>query len=252
MAFTQEFLANPTGTLSGLGGAIALGGTAFKTIAKVPQGEVGLRTRFGRPARDHDARFANTTFEGVAGTLNPALVAREGELYGRVKPGFHLVVPFTHGIKSISVQNRVNNLEPIPIDNDDGRQREIVGRATWGVINDPKDGGEYIRRALYEAANEEQLTEEVIGICTAGLRKVIAEYGDPQRAEAGELYREMVVECKDPLEEYGTELRKFRLMSAAHTMVDALRYAGSGDPDHARRLGVAASHADLRVMRGNQ
>jgi hypothetical protein len=256
MSITQEFISNPTGTLSGIGGAVAVGGTAFKTIKKVPKGHVGLRTRFGRPELDKDSRLVNTRFEGAARFIDPKFVRREGELYGRVRPGFHLIVPFTHGIETIDVRNRTDNTLPIPFDYKDEtkreRQREMCGRFTWGVIDDPNDGGELIRRALYVAESEEQLIQEMIGINTQGFRNILEKHGDPRQAEAGDLYREMVVECEEPMLEYGAELRHFRLMSMGHTIIDALRHSSPEEPDATRRLGAAAMQGGMRVVGGGQ
>lgn len=168
-------------------------GSAFKAFAKVSEGERGVRTNMGRATRTKGRR--------------------EGQLYGIVKPGYHLVVPFTHAIKTISVQDRPENLDTIQINCDEGRQMLVVSSIIWAVRSD----GDNPFRALFNVESPKALTENVSNICTAGLMTVIDGTDEKSMKSYGEVAENVKDVCREDLLEYGSELRRINIKTVTRT-----------------------------------
>ncbi len=132
-----------------LTGGFVAAGSVMKAFTIIPQGEMGVRTHFKQPVR----------------TRGP----HAGELYGTVGRGWHWIVPFTHGIKTISIQDRFDNLEHVFVNSNEGRQIEINPSIAWGVRADNDNPF----RALFIPKDEEALVTGVKNLCTAGISEVL-------------------------------------------------------------------------------
>jgi len=168
-------------------------GSAFKAFAKVSEGERGVRTNMGRATRTKGRR--------------------EGQLYGIVKPGYHLVMPFTHAIRTVSVQNMPKDLENMQVNCNEGRQFLVAASITWAVRSD----GDNPFRALFNVETKGALAENVGNICTAGLRTVIDGTTEEAMKNDREIASNVKDICRDDLLEYGSELRKVNITTVTRT-----------------------------------
>lgn len=205
-----------SGRLLAMGaGVLTLGGgVGLKGFVRVEQGSVGLRTHRERPYRRRDS-------------VVPGRHKQAGELYGWVGPGIHPVVPFTHGIRQISVQNQLTPLEDLKADTKEGKQQVIRSAVVWGVAppttpdRKPIDYGEpydqIINRALFTPEGN-SLGALVVSECMHGLREVVKTTPDPREASSEEYYEQMAAFCGESLfGKYGVELRGFMLKETARS-----------------------------------
>jgi len=124
------------GLITTVSASFLLGGTAVKAFTKIEEGQMGVRTHFGKATRTSGDK--------------------EGELYGIVGPGIRVVVPFTHAIKNISIQDRTNTLPEIQI-NSEGEQLRIESYIRWAVRKD----GDNPYKALFKVEDSTELTQTV-------------------------------------------------------------------------------------------
>jgi hypothetical protein len=230
--------------LTGVAGVATIGGTAVKSIVKVKENNVGLRTHNGRGRRVTDSRFSN---------------AKAGDLYGMVRAGYHATVPFTHGILTVSLQDRTSGIPEFNVDTDHNRQHQVQSQVTWGVMRDrDKEGNplpidwvgtygrpyeELIYSAIFKTETPEELEQVVVGICRAGLRKALLDQHDLRTADAEAVQPPMTELCAPPLAEYGVELRRLHLGATAYSMADVLGHnlAASPNGQTAGALGLVAN-----------
>jgi len=225
--------------------AVGIAGVAFKAFTNVPQGNVGLRTRFKRARQEKDSILP----------WGP----KAGEVYKLVGPGPRITMPFAHSINLISTQDRTTLLPAFRADSGQNRQHDINASITWGVVRQ-EDAGKYdipykelIFRALYEASSQEELTEAITGICVPGLRKVILAESEPHKIEPIEAEQKLTEICRDPLLGYGVELRRLNVINTAFTNADVL---GTRLADTQHAVGAAAAALeiipDLRLAQAGQ
>lgn len=222
MSLAQEVLTGGMGAsrelITKVSGVMILGGTAFKAVAKVSEGEMGVRTHYGRAHR-------------IRGR-------RSGELYGIVEPGYHPVFPFTHSIKTISVQDRSNDLGELQVDRED-KQYRVMSSITWFVSKE----GDNPYRAIFNILNEGDLTQAVTNICLSGLREVMAEIPDAKLKNRREVQGGVSEICSDDLGYYGVLLKRLNLHSVTPTIGEMLRPTGQFPPPP--RMGALAVAAEV-------
>ena len=216
--------------------AVGVAGLAFKAYTNVPQGQVGLRTRFKRARQEKDSILP----------WGP----KAGEIYKLVGPGPHLTMPFAHNINLISTQDRTTALPAFRVDSGQAaRQHDINASIIWGVVK-PEDAAKYgieykelVMRAMYEASSQDELTEAVTGICVTGLRKVILSENEPHKINPDAAQQNLISSCKDDLLGYGVELRRLNVINTAYTNADVLgsRLAGA-------QFAIGAAAAAYEIM----
>ncbi len=199
LAMTTGDIADNSKTIFSLitGGALAIAAVA-KAVTKIEQGEVGIRTRFGKPTR------------------------KDGSYRELVGPGIHFAAPFTHSIKRISLQDRVSKLERITTElpDADTRQRQIIVQSTaiWGVST----AGDSVFRAAYVANNEKELEKVVVGIASQGLRRSIGKLSLEQARLVSDMTQDVAEECSYELAAYGVDLRRVTIASVSRSASEVL------------------------------
>ena len=187
-----------------LAGASVVGG-GIKAFANVPSGHMGVRTRFERAERKEGSK-------------------REGQIYGTVKPGFRWVIPFSDSIRTISVQGRNHQLEPILVDFRRGGQMKIESNIWWHV----KDDGDNPYKAIFGVKDDETLTRTVADIGVSGLNFVLGEMRHKRQINTYEVEGNLKEHVKDDLLKYGTQLDVWKLgnpyKSDAQMEIDAAKY----------------------------
>ena len=231
MGLAQEVLTGGMdvgqGAIAKLSGVMLLGGTVFKAVAKVNEGEMGVRTHYGRTHR-------------VRGR-------RAGQLYGITGPGYHPVVPFTHSIKTVSVRDRSNDLGELQVDRENTQFR-VMASVVWRVM----DHGDNPYRALYHIQNEGALTETVTNHCLGGLRVVMAELPVAKLVDDREVQGSVKEICDDELGYYGVDLKTLNLLTVTRTIGEMLRgtVPGPNSPGLGAIAIAAEATPELRVIGG--
>lgn len=185
------------GIIAEVGSGVAAAGVAMKAFSRVQQGQMGVRTSLGRAVRPKGRK--------------------QGELYGIVGPGYHLVWPFTHSIRTIDTRDRTNDLHQIQVESRDGQQMLVESSIIWAVRAD--DDNPY--RALFHP-EDGALTETVVRLCTSGLRVVVEGMDRVQMKQQREISGNVKDECEDDLLHYGVELKKVNLHTATATWAEKL------------------------------
>lgn len=237
MGFTSEMLTNGIGEGAGIGkstvgyitGGVAAIGIALKSFTVIPEGSVGVKTRFGK-ARRH----------------------KKGELTGQpiVKgAGAHATFPGVHSYKVVNVRHRSSDLEPSNVEVYDeqghAEKRSLQASITWRV----SDEGDAPYRALFEV-EDGSLTQMVTNICLGGLRKTVEEQGPHVMNRTEELYSSTYQHTHEWLGRIGVALEAVQIKDSAPSEAQILANAlGNLVPDDpttstgaARVSGIAAVH----------
>jgi regulator of protease activity HflC (stomatin/prohibitin superfamily) len=174
------------GVFGAVSGGLVAAGALVKAFEKVSEGEVGVRMRFGR-----------------------AILCKNTESDPRhrtVGPGIHAVVPFTHGIRKISIQDRTNDLESIMVDSAEDQQLVVNSYIIWAVRAD----GDNPYKALFNVEPGE-LTQTVTNLCTSGLFRVMDGKSRNRMREYDQISGDVHDECRDDLQNYGVQLKRLNL-----------------------------------------
>lgn len=214
MAFPGEVVSGGMGLSKELVGGIAGVGvaisSALKGFKRVPQGEMGVRTRFGK------VKFGKDGEPRVVGA------------------GLHGVLPFTHSIETISVQDRSHDLGDFAFERDD-QKYHVKSSITWAVSQEK----EHVRRALFETNS---LTETVTNICASGLWIVMTSIDRGKINDSREISHDVHEICDEDLLVYGVLLKALRLREVARSEAQVLAGALQRNPpdDMSGRLAVVA------------
>ena len=183
------------GGVAGVGFAIS---SALKGFKRVPQGEMGVRTRFGKVSYDKNSI--------------PRVVGA----------GLHGVIPFTHSIDTISIQDRSHDLGDFAFERDE-QKYHVKSSITWAVSQEK----EHVRRALFETNS---LTESVTNICASGLWIVMTSIDKDAMSDAREISQNVHEMCDEDLLVYGVLLKALRLREVARSEAQVLAGALQTNP----------------------
>jgi len=175
----------------------------FKAVKFVKQGEMGVRTSFGRATYAEDNKD----------------LAKRGQPYGVVGRGPHLVWPFTHSIVIVNVKDRTHALPVILPDTDKGRQFRFNSELTWAVSPD----GDNPVKAYFNVETPEQLAPTVISKTADGLRYVLNNMSsqnmqDKELVEAGLFAHTGGL----LLDEYGVVMKSLNVINSTRSDIDRL------------------------------
>lgn len=217
----EHGLSNGRGITTGLSAAVLTATTGVKAVNKVSEGEMGVRTRFGRT---HHKRGQKV-----------------GQPYGVKGPGMYPVFPFLHSVKVIHVRDRTNGLPEIQL-NCEEKQIKIDSSVVWHVLPE----SDYPWRALFRAENLSELTQNVTGICVNGLRQVTSQMSRKELDDHRALFAGVEEVCKDDLLYYGTAIKRVNISAMTETIGEMIRQ--SGHPQSGVLGAVAVSGAVHQEM----
>lgn len=180
---------------------LAAGTTMFKAFNKVSMGEVGVRHK-----RD-----------GTHHTKGSKI----GQPYGIKGPGIYPVIPFFHSYKTIHIRDRTTALPEIQF-NCEQWQMKLNASTTWNVRED----GDNPWRAMYRAENLHELTDNVTGICVAGLGKVVSTKTRKELTDRRAIFHETEESCREDLSYYGAALRRVNIIAMTETIGEMIRQSG--------------------------
>jgi regulator of protease activity HflC (stomatin/prohibitin superfamily) len=200
MSLFQEGLSNGMGVSKeafGLvGGAIFSLGALAKSIKKVPQGSVGIRTSFEK------VKFKNG---------KPRIV----------KSGAHMTMPFAHSIEIVDVRARAVDLARLIIDRDEG-QYAIDSSITWQISTEDDMHPYTARYEIGGGANGEPY-EAVTNRCSSALRTVMESIDTPLLREEKVIDRQVKDLCAEDLtEQCGVDLIGVHLIGIFLTPAEKL------------------------------
>lgn len=213
MAFPGEALSSGMGIskelIGGVTGTAVVISSAFKAFKRVPQGEMGVRMRFGKVRLDKNDE--------------PKVVG----------PGLHGVPPFTHSIETISVQDRSHDLGNFAIERA-GVKYDVKSSITWAVSEEK----EHVRRALFKATG---LTEMVTNICGSGLRFIMTTAEDSEFDNQHSITEGVHEVCDEDLLVYGVLLKNLQIREIARNDAQVLADAIRGTRDSTRNIATLAA-----------
>lgn len=193
MAFPGEVVKGGLGISKGAAGGIAGGLFAVKSalsaFVRIPEGEMGVRTRFGKVVFDKSGQ--------------PKVVGA----------GPHGVFPFTHSIETIGVQHRDKDLESFDFERE-GEKWSAKSSISWKVSEEK----EHVYRALYKT---QTLPETVTNICSSGLWIVLTSIDRKKLNNQHEVAGGVHELCDDDLLEYGVVLNALRIRGIARSEAQA-------------------------------
>lgn len=237
VGLTTEMLTSGIGEGAGIGkstigyltGGVAAIGIALKSFTIIPEGSVGVKTRFGK-ARRH----------------------KKGDLAGQpvIKgAGAHATFPGVHNYKVVNVRHRSSDLEPSNVEVYDeqgnAEKRSLQASVTWRV----SDEGDAPYRALFEV-EDGSLTQMVTNICLGGLRKTVEEHGPHVMNRTEDLYSGTYRHTHEWLGRIGVTLEAVQIKDSAPSEAQILANAlgnilpddPSAAPGSVRASGIAAVH----------
>lgn len=183
------------------GGALAGIFSALMPGVIIQEGQVGIKTRFGRAYRK--------------GWLS-RLFNKEGTPYGTLEAGFHLV-PST-AIKKLSIKDETTDLKPITIDSHEKRLHIAEASLLWSVL----PSGENATKAYCKLKEGEDFHKAIKGIGTAAVREALD--GSPENSIKNSEIVDSTVKslCCDALQDYGVAIKRVNLEEAARAPVQVL------------------------------
>lgn len=223
MGLSQEIIG------AGLTGGVSAAVAGLKGFTTVPEGHMGVRTRWSKATRTKDDKYMS---------------GKEGELYGIVGPGFKWVCPFMHSIQPVSTRTEVSQLGNLTLDH---AQKQLLIRSSvsWNV--DP--GGDNPYRALYNVAADQEREQVVVQLCESGLRKVLQGKNQAEIEQLESFDADMKKVCTGGLIEYGIVLSQARLLEVRASDMDVLRQGLAGMHG---ALGGLAVDAETRSLFDHQ
>lgn len=201
MAFPGEVLSSGMGLSKGVVGSVAGIGvvisSALKGFKRIPEGEKGVRTGFGKVKFDKNGE--------------PKVVGS----------GLHGVPPFTHSIETISILDRPHDLESFAIEKG-GEKYNVKSSITWAVSPEK----EHVYRALFRTT---ALTETVTNICATGLRFVMNSLEQDNFYDNHAVAEGVSDVCDEDLLIYGVLLKRLQLREVARSEAQVLAGALRGN-----------------------
>lgn len=165
----------------------------IKAATIIRQGEIGIRTRFGKPYQ------------------------KKGQ-WKIVRPGLCFMFPGTHSIVKINVQHQTDTLQDIVVERD-RVQRQIKASITWRVLQSPED----IYRAVYRA---DDLQKRIVEAASAALVQAVQD-GVTDLTQPLQVRASLNWYCREALREYGVQLERVNITTNAPTdasvLADAIR-----------------------------
>ena len=219
MGLSSEIISSGIGEGAGVGkstiGYITAGvaaiGIALKSFTIIPEGSVGVKTRFGK-ARRH----------------------KKGDLAGEpiIKgAGAHATFPGVHSYRVINVRRRASDLEPSFVDVDNrgiSEKRALRASITWRVSDKHDDP----YKALFEV-EDGSLEQSVTNICLGGLRLTIEEHGRAITNQPELLHAETNAHIREPLGLIGVNLEAIQIKDTTQSEGQAVGNAiQSASPDN--------------------
>jgi regulator of protease activity HflC (stomatin/prohibitin superfamily) len=222
MALTEIF---DTGSGVGkemVGGLVAfasLGATVMKSIVRVPKGSKGARTFRESPERTKGKR--------------------QGERYGTVGTGMHLVFPFLGGVAHTTMQERTNDLQASSVELKTGKQ-QYDASIVWQV----KDSENDLYTALFRV-QDGKLDDLVKSVARTGIFAAMQELDSDNQVITSDAVSERVKESTaETFDSYGLVFHAAYLSgpapSEAQVIAGALRQDNDGDPSEQTRATLAA------------
>ena len=224
-------------------GAVALAAVVGRAAAIVPQSDVGIRMRSGRPMLKKEYREFKKLPEEELETLSDNT---PGGIYNIQNRRLIWMLPFDHVVK-VNVADRTSDPRPFKMESQDKVQFEVNAAYTWFVRRD----GDNPFRARFKVNNEKdnkdkdkdrELEQTVVSICNSGLRKVLSGSFADNFMSIDDEYVDLNTreECKEPLLKYGVSLKAVRLESVARTDAQVLAQA-MGDNKDPRNAALMAA-----------
>lgn len=196
-------------------GILMLAKSAQSAGPIVKTGEMGVRTRFGK-----------VVYKDVWVDDPEADAGRRKERMAKILgPGIHFALPWAHSIQKVSVQDRTSNLEVGNFDRE--RQYTAKSSITWRVRAD--NDSPY--RALFGPENG-SLGSVVVDICSNGFLNTLMDDNIPEKElyNAQVLFEPLQEKCREPLAEYGVELRRLSIASCALSLGEKISTSSGAGP----------------------
>jgi regulator of protease activity HflC (stomatin/prohibitin superfamily) len=213
---------NPQSMVATAMGLIALGASASKAFKVIPQGDVGIRMRSGRPVLKDELHGLHE--EEIAGL--PPEISNKG-IYQIESKRIVWLRPFVDDVVKVNVTDRTSDPRAFYIESSEDCKFQIDAAFGWYVRRD----GDNPFKARFNVNNEKrdssdkdkdrELEQTVVSICNSGLRRVLSGRSIDSLLNINdeEVQTNTRVQCKDKLLNYGVALKDVRIESVAR--VDA-------------------------------
>jgi|GEM_PF-5255784 len=226
-------------------GAVALSASASKAFKIIPQGNVGIHMRSGRPLLKDE--FKGLSEEELAGL--PPEMAQNG-IYQIESKRLVWLRPFIDDVVMVNVSDRTSDPRAFFVESSEDCKFQVDAAFGWYVRRDGDNpykarfNVNHEKRDNNDKDKDRELEQTIVSICNSGLRRVLSgrTIDSLLNIQDEEIQLNTRVQCKDRLLNYGVAIKDVRIESIARVDASIIAKAilESRDAQHSNLIAALA------------